>query len=651
MERGIWKDFYENADWYLRNLDTYKEYHGLNSFSLGNGEIKEFTGVVSLGTDYEISFNVFGEEYVYADFSLTGFSDDLDLHLYKQNSSGKYILEKSSDAFGDVDETFFKALSTGSYKITASFYENLGTSGSSSPFNLVIDSKSFQSKSTIPNDPLFKNQWSLFNTGQADGSDNEDILAPEGWKIQSKSPDIVVAVIDSGVRTSHEDLINNVWHNTAEINGNGIDDDQNGYIDDVVGWNFVRDRNWWEPQDHGTHVAGLIAAEGNNSRGISGVTWDAKLMCLDVFSSDGRADHTDVIDAIYYAANNGSDVINLSLGASYKHTNISAFERDLPDLYRSYFDALSYAVSKGSVVVCAAGNETLNTQKHFQVPASFSRLIPGVISVAAVGNLGEITGYSNYSESITIAAPGGDDRSGYGSKLLSTYHLSDTSYAYMNGTSMAAPLVSGAAALILQKNNNLSPAQVEEILTKSAFKYRRLGGMVQDGNYLDLEAALLLTSEYSGVFSSGGITFVEGNVYRLNDPVTGRFLFSSNSREIDLITGQGWVNEGAAYASPSESQSTVSLHRFLSSGGEGHFYTANEQEKEELLKSPDFVYEGVSYEVYPVSNVPSSAIPVFRYLGSNGNHLFSTSVAEQNSLNSSSEWINEGIAWYGDNIF
>ena len=237
------RTYNSNADWYLRGLNTFRSYHGFDYDeiyigSISNGDKKEFTNSVGSGSDYQIFFDVNSSEKVYTYFTLSDFSDDLDIYLYKKDSRGVYTLVKSSDSFGSGDETFFKALSSGSYKLKTSFYEDLDKSSASSTFKLSIDSKSFLENAVLPNDPRFDKQWSLFNTGQANGGDNEDIVAPEAWKIQNKSPDIVIAVIDSGVRTSHEDLRNNLWTNPVEISGNGVDDDGNGYVDDIYGWNF-----------------------------------------------------------------------------------------------------------------------------------------------------------------------------------------------------------------------------------------------------------------------------------------------------------------------------------------------------------------------------------------------------------------------------
>ena len=134
-------------------------------------------------------------------------------------------------------------------------------------------------------------------------------------------------------------------------------------------------------------------------------------------------------------------------------------------------------------------------------------------------------------------------------------------------------------------------------------------------------------------------------MYRLRNDSTGKFIFSANSGEIDIITGQGWVNEGAAYASPTNA--TIDLHRFLMSNG-GHFYTANTFEKNILSQDSSFAYEGVAYQVYSTAEPPQGSIPVVRYLNNAGSHLYSTSQYEQSILDASTQWVNEGIAWYGE---
>ena len=158
-------------------------------------------------------------------------------------------------------------------------------------------------------------------------------------------------------------------------------------------------------------------------------------------------------------------------------------------------------------------------------------------------------------------------------------------------------------------------------------------------------ASIFSTEELSSPNTETSIDFVEGYVYRLRNDLTGKFIFSANSGEIDIVTGQGWVNEGAAYASPANA--TIDLHRFLMSNG-GHFYTANTFEKNILSQDSSFTYEGVAYQVYSTSEPPQGSIPVVRYLNNAGSHLYSTSQYEQSILDASDQWLNEGIAWYGE---
>ena len=209
---------------------------------------------------------------------------------------------------------------------------------------------------TTPNDTSFGELWGLNNTGQSvngtSGTAGADIDALEAWDIATGSSDIIIAVIDSGVAYNHEDLIGNIWSNTGEIPDNGIDDDGNGYIDDVRGWDFVNDDN--DPidsNDHGTHVAGTIAAKGNNATGITGVCWTAKIMSLRYLDAFGRGSTADEISAINYARENGAKIINASYGASSEST---------PEK-----ETISDAGSAGILFVAAAGNDgTDNDTTH-----------------------------------------------------------------------------------------------------------------------------------------------------------------------------------------------------------------------------------------------------------------------------------------------
>ena len=262
----------------------------------------------------------------------------------------------------------------------------------------------------LPNDPYFNQLWYLKNTGQEvnglAGLAGADISASAAWDIETGCHDIVIAVIDSGVAFDHPDLRNNVWTNISEIPGNNVDDDHNGYVDDLHGWDFVNDDN--NPSDysrdvycngHGTHVAGIIAAEGNNNIGVCGVMWHAQVMPLQIFDIYNQSSFIasviqsiNIISAIEYAVENGARIINCSFGgASYS---------------QSQYDILKYANQHGVLVVCAAGNDDSNTDTDPQYPSCYD--LPNIISVAATDQSGNLASYSNYGlKSVDVAAPGG----------------------------------------------------------------------------------------------------------------------------------------------------------------------------------------------------------------------------------------------------
>lgn len=268
------------------------------------------------------------------------------------------------------------------------------------------------------------------------------IQAPEVWARGYTGKDVVVAVIDTGVDFTHADLDKNIWVNRGEVFGNGIDDDCNGYVDDVIGWNFVDNNN--NPMDydgHGTHVAGIIAAE-NNSFGTIGVAFDSKIMPIRVLGDNGGTSRN-VAKGIIYAADNGADVINLSLGAKGYSSEIA--------------EAVRYATEQGSIVVMAAGNDGAPEPYY---PAHLAT--HWGIAVGAIDYTGYVADFSNQAGSDPklryVVAPGVD--------IYSTFPNND--YEFMSGTSMAAPFVSGIAALMLSANPYLSPEQTRQILAGTA---------------------------------------------------------------------------------------------------------------------------------------------------------------------------------------
>jgi len=263
----------------------------------------------------------------------------------------------------------------------------------------------------------------------------------EAWEVTEGSPEVVVAIIDSGVDLNHPDLKDNLWTNPGEVNGKAnADNDGNGYKNDVHGYDFYYGKG--DPTDetgHGTHVAGIIAAL-KNGFGSIGVAPNVKIMPLRFIGPSGSGSTSDAIDAIDYAIKMGAKVISASWGNSG---------------YSSYLaDAVKRAQDAGIIFVAAAGNQGRNTVNSPYYPGSYD----GVISVASSNQNDKLSSYSNYGSNVTIAAPG--------DQIFSTY-LND-GYTTLSGTSMAAPQISGAVALALSKNQSLTPEALKAALCSSA---------------------------------------------------------------------------------------------------------------------------------------------------------------------------------------
>jgi hypothetical protein len=287
-----------------------------------------------------------------------------------------------------------------------------------------------------PDDRLYSSQWAL-----------DKISAPRAWEVSTGSAESVVAVLDTGVDYNHRDITDNMWINEAELNGaGGIDDDDNGYIDDIYGYNFVYNNG--DPLDdhgHGTHCSGIIAARGNNGLDIAGVCWNARIMALKFMGSLGEGTTADAVPAIYYAVENGADVISNSWGT----------EGDSKPLA----EAFDYARSRGVIIVASAGN---NNSDMYQYPAAYEH----VISVAATDSEDQKWFLSNYGDWVDMAAPGVDILSlrAKGTSGATPY---DDHTALSSGTSMAAPHVAGACAMLLSANPLLQYSQVYDMLAEA----------------------------------------------------------------------------------------------------------------------------------------------------------------------------------------
>lgn len=327
-----------------------------------------------------------------------------------------------------------------------------------------------------PNDARYPQQWSLNNTGQTGGTPGADISAEKAWDIFTGSSEVVVAVLDTGVDYNHPDLRNNMWVNPRELAGNALDDDGNGFLNDIHGWDFSDGDN--DPMDidgHGTHVAGTIAAATNNAIGIAGVAWNSKIMALKIFSNTGSGFTSASIDAIQYMTRMKSQFgINIvASNNSYGGYGFSQAERD----------AIEQSINAGILFVASAGNESNNNDIFPAFPASYG--LDGIISVAATDHNDVLAGFSNFGATrVDIAAPGVD--------VLST--LPGGGYGLLSGTSMASPHVAGVAALLAGLNPELSVSELKAAILLGADPLDSLKGTSATGARLNAHKSLLVSS-------------------------------------------------------------------------------------------------------------------------------------------------------------
>lgn len=370
---------------------------------------------------------------------------------------------------------------------------------------------------TVPNDPYFSssNSW---GQGYDDLWGIKRIKADLAWDISTSSQSVVVAVVDTGIDYNHPDIQGNIWINSGEIAGNGVDDDLNGYIDDDKGYDFTtcessyffcippksRDNSPFDDHGHGTHVGGTIGAVTNNGLGVAGIAWNSKLMAVKGLSRGGEGGDTDLADAIRYAVDNGTDIINMSWGGGGFSQLIA--------------DALDYAYSMGVVSVAAAGNDN----RDISIPGFhfYPAILPHIVTVAALAHDETRSSFSNWGNLIDVIAPGGSsgDRcvvpagqryfvdvlslraSGTDMYMGASCYdqigefIAGNNYYRARGTSMAAPHVSGVAALILSVVPTFNHDVVEYILQRTAEDVFSPGFDADSGyGLVDAYAALNLT--------------------------------------------------------------------------------------------------------------------------------------------------------------
>lgn len=366
----------------------------------------------------------------------SNYNNDYSLNLTSHSSFNPIInsLDSSNDL---VTETYTTTSQNDNFILGNSYYDSQDTFNRTSGYGFVNAAAAVAraaGQNTFTDVP---------NLG-GNNSGAEQVKAPEAWAQGYTGKGVVVAVIDTGVDYNHEDLNDNVWTNTKEIAGNNIDDDSNGYIDDIHGWNFSNNNNDAIDRSrtgHGTHVAGTIAGE-NNDIGVTGIAYDAQIMPVKVLDDQGTGTYSSIAKGINYAVDNGANVINLSLGGSYPSATLEA--------------AIEYASSKGVIVVMAAGN---NSGAAPIYPARYAK--NHGLAVGAVDQDGNMAKFSNQAGSNPlpyVTAPGVN--------IYST--IPGNQYTSYNGTSMASPHVSGVVALMLSANNNLTDAQVRQIVTETA---------------------------------------------------------------------------------------------------------------------------------------------------------------------------------------
>ncbi|RLA63898.1 MAG: hypothetical protein DRQ88_01280 [Epsilonproteobacteria bacterium] len=317
------------------------------------------------------------------------------------------------------------------------------------------------------NDPTIYKQWALKSSSE----NGVSVLQAYQEEDNHNKKNIIVAVVDTGVDYGHEDLKENIWLNEGEIAGNGVDDDGNGYIDDIHGINTLnRDRDGeatGNPQDthgHGTHVAGIIGAVQNNNKGIAGIAQRIKIMAIRTVPNQGDEKDIDVVESFIYAAKNGAKIINCSFGKSHNEGGQAVAEA-IEHIGQTY----------GTLVIAAAGNDSKNIDNIRTYPASFES--EHLLVVGSSEKAGRLSYFSNYGKrNVDVVAPG--------SSIYSTY--TNGRYTYLSGTSMAAPVASGVAAEMLSQASHLGPLDLKRTMMDSVTKKSGWSSKVFTSGRLDL---------------------------------------------------------------------------------------------------------------------------------------------------------------------
>jgi thermitase len=336
-------------------------------------------------------------------------------------------------------------------------------------FEIELDAAEAPLVPVLPHDPQFTDQWALSNSGQRGGKQGADISATLAWATTTGSDKVVVAVLDSGVDYTHEDLVENMWVRPASMAP--YHDNELGTIDDENGFNAIDTAS--DPMDengHGTHCAGIIGAEGENDIGIAGVNWKVKIMPLKFMNAGGFGTTKDAIEAINYVIDRKKAGVNVRIiSASWGSTQYS----------RALEDVIRKAYENDIAFIAAAGNSSVNNDRMPHYPSSYN--VPNVVSVAALDRNDELAKFSNWgAKSVAIAAPGVD--------ILSTWL--GNAYEEKSGTSMATPVVSGVAALILAEHPRMSVDELKKKLLASTDPIVALKGKTVTGGRINAAKAV-----------------------------------------------------------------------------------------------------------------------------------------------------------------
>ncbi|MFP4288194.1 MAG: S8 family serine peptidase [Bacteroidales bacterium] len=360
-------------------------------------------------------------------------------------ATGKYIYVVELAKNENIEEVITRYEKTG--QIIHAEPDHLGFAGG----------KQFYSQaSAVPDDAFFNRQWSLQNDGSftlSPATEGSDIDMPAAWEIETGDTDLIIAILDSGVNTNEPDINERLWKNPGEqVDGetinNEVDEDENGYIDDHIGWDFANNDNGVaDGSGHGSNIAGIIGAQANNEIGYTGINWHSKLMNLKALDDELNGWYSWWIDAIYYAVDNGAHIINMSMGG---------------DTHSAFFqEAVDYALENNVPVVACMMNEDNDVTYY---PAAFQ----GVIAVGSTNPddtrsspfFWSSSSGSNYGDHISIIAPG--------NYIYSISNYPSNYNIYWGGTSMAAPHVTAVASLLMSQNPSLTPDEIKEILEMSA---------------------------------------------------------------------------------------------------------------------------------------------------------------------------------------